>query len=98
MSGVCRGLGQAADGGRDILMPQISCFVQRLACNQFRERGGTGDRGYASFGLESYLSDSPGGDFYRDAQDISAGRVLDFRSGVGAGNFSGVARILKVIE
>lgn len=95
---VRRSLRQTANRGDHPVALQRSRFVQSFSGDDLRQSRSASHRSHASLGLEPNLRNPPGIDSQSQTEYIAAGRILDFRRGIGIHEFSRVARILEVVE
>ena len=95
MRGSC---GQAADGADQLFAAEGASFCNSAARNQYSQRGATGHRCHAAFGLKANLFDALAADFESNAQNVAAGGVLQLRRRVRAFHNAGIARMLEVVE
>ena len=88
----------STDSFEQLFPAQYLCFRQSLALNQFRDGGTAGHGGNTSFRAETDLGDAVSLQLERQLQYIATGRIFDLRRCVRIGDFSGVARVLEMIE
>lgn len=96
--GVKRSRGQATERRRQEFRRNGIEFVQFPAVNRLCEKRRTGDGRRASPTKETDFADHAAFDFCGDTEQVSADWIRNFNLCVGCRQFTGVARVLKVVE
>ena len=73
-------------------------FCRRAAAEFFGQKGGAGNRCGAAAAKEARFRDTPVNDASRELQYVAADWIAYLHRYRGAGQFSSIARITKVIE
>ena len=77
---------------------QLSGFSDALALHKFCNRRSTSNSRDAALGKKANLDDTIMFAAQSESQDIATRRILPLRGSIRGGDFSGIARILEMIE
>jgi hypothetical protein len=105
VAGVVGGWRQASDSANQVFPAHLPRFLQTFALDQFGDGRSAGHRRNTALGAKANV-DNPDARAFRfrlfqsqaEFENVSAHRIFQLRDGVGRFQFTGVSRILKMVE
>jgi hypothetical protein len=92
------GLRKAADCVNQLFPAHLPRFVYAFAFDQLRDRGPASHRWNAALGAKADVCDALSFEFQGELKDVSAGRIFQFRHGIGSRDSARVSWVLKMVE
>jgi hypothetical protein len=103
LAGVVGGWRQASDFANQLFPAHLPGFVQTFALDQFGDGRSAGHRRNTAFGAKTNFGDARAFRFRlfqskAEFENVSADGIFELRDGVGRFQFTGVSRVLKMVE
>jgi len=98
MAGVMRGFGEATEAAHQFFTTELASLSHCSSLHQSRQCRPAGNGWNAAFGKKANFGDETVLNSQRQFQNIPASRIFNLGRCVGIGDFSGVSRVLKMVE